>query len=118
MKSSSIFLLAVLYSSFAYAQGTSPAAPSAQSAAPSSATQLKPRGPENVAQQDPNRVVAVIDGKQITARQALDLLKPFPQEQRKQLEANLSVGLQRVYMQQQFAQQAEKMNLEAQSPVK
>lgn len=69
-------------------------------------------------QQDPNRIVAVIDGKQITARQALDLLKPFPQDQRKQLEANLPLGLQRVYMQQQFAQQAEKMNLEAQSPFK
>jgi parvulin-like peptidyl-prolyl isomerase len=79
---------------------------------------VKPRGPENVAQQDPNRVVAIIDGKQITAKQAVDLLKPFSPEQRKQLEANLTVGLQRLYMQQQFAQQAEKMNLDQQSPVR
>jgi hypothetical protein len=118
MKSSSLLLSAVLCAGFAYGQGTSSATPSTQSPATSSTTQLKARGPELVAQQDPNRVVAVIDGKQLTARQALDLLKPFPQEQRKQLEANLPVGLQRVYMQQQFAQQAEKMNLEAQSPVK
>jgi hypothetical protein len=106
----------VLSASFAYGQGTSSATPSAQPPASSSTTQLK--GPENVAQQDPNRVVAVIDGKQLTAKQALDLIKPFPQEQRKQLEANLPLGLQRVYMQQQFAQQAEKMSLETQSPFK
>jgi hypothetical protein len=116
MKSSSIFLSAVLCAGIAYGQGTSPAPSSGQTQPSSNTTQLKARGPENVAQQDPNRVVAVIDGKQITAKQALDLLKPFSPEQRKQLEANLALGLQQVYMQQQFAQQAEKMSLDQQAP--
>lgn len=116
MKSSSIFLSAVLCAGFAYGQGTSPATNSGQTQPASNATELKARGPENVAQQEPNRVVAVIDGKQITAKQALDLLKPFSPEQRKQLEANLTLGLQQIYMQQQFAQQAQKMSLDQQSP--
>jgi parvulin-like peptidyl-prolyl isomerase len=119
MKSSRIFLSAVLCAGFAYAQGTSSPTSHGQAQPPSNAsnsTQLKPRGPEDIAQQDPNRVVATIDGKQITAKQAMDLLKPFTPDQRKQLEANLTLGLQRVYMQQQFAQQAEKMNLDQQSP--
>ncbi len=121
MKSSSVLLSAVLCAGLAYAQGTPPApgsATSQSSSTASTATPLKPRGPENVAQQDPNRVVATIDGKQITAKQALDLLKPFSPEQRKQLEANLAVGLQRLYMQQQFAQQAEKLNLDQEPPVR
>lgn len=120
MKSSSIFLSAVLCAGFAYAQGTSPAPATntGQTQFPSNSTQLKARGPENVAQQEPNRVVATIDGKQITAKQAMDLLKPYTPEQRKQLEANLALGLQQIYMQQQFAQQAEKMNLDQQSPVR
>lgn len=118
MKSSSIFLSVVLCAGFAYAQGTSPAPSPGQAQPPSSSSQLKARGPENVAQQDPNRVVATIDGKQITAKQAMDLLKPYTPEQRKQLEANLALGLQQIYMQQQFAQQAEKMNLDQQSPAR
>lgn len=116
---SSIFFSAVLCAGLACAQGTSSPTNSGQAQSSSNAPssiQLKPRGPENVAQQEPNRVVAIIDGKQITAKQAVDLLKPYTPEQRKQLEANLALGLQRVYMQQQFAQQAEKMNLDQQSP--
>ncbi len=118
MKSSITFLSAVLCAGFAYAQGTSPATPSGQAQSNSSSTQLKPRGPENVAQQEPNRVVAVIDGKQITAKQAADLLTRLQPEQRKQLETNLPVALERIYMEQQFAQQAAKLNLDQQSPYK
>jgi len=117
MKSSSILLSAVLCSGFAYAQGTAPATPTNPPAS-SNSEQLKARGPESVAHQDPNRVVAVINGKQLTAKQALDLLTPYQPEQRKQLEANLPLGLERVYMQQQFAEQAAKMNLDQQSPYK
>jgi len=118
MKSSSFLLSAVLSAGFTYAQGTSPAKPPAQAPTSSSSEQLRVRGPENVAQQDPNRVVAVIDGKQFTAKQAFDLLTQFEPEQRKQLETNLPVSLERIYMQQQFAAQAAKMNLDQQAPYK
>lgn len=63
-------------------------------------------------------MVATINGKQITAKQAVDLLKPFSAEQRKQLEANLSMAVQQVYMQQQLAEEAANMKLDQQSPYK
>jgi peptidylprolyl isomerase len=94
---------------------TPPAAPTPAAAAPLPA---KPHGPEKVAAEDPNRVVATIDGQKITAKQALDLLKPFPPEQRKQLDANLSNAVQQIYTQHQFADAARKLNLEDQSPWK
>jgi hypothetical protein len=63
-------------------------------------------------------VVAMIDGKQITAKQALDMLKPFPPEQRKQYESNLSNLIQQIYMREQLADAAKKSNLDQQSPWK
>jgi peptidyl-prolyl cis-trans isomerase C len=90
----------------------------AGSQAPASTTGLKPRGPEAVAQQDPNRVVATIAGKQITAREALDLLKPLSPQDRRRYEANLPDLVQRIYMQDQLADQAAKLNLDQQSPWK
>jgi parvulin-like peptidyl-prolyl isomerase len=109
----SLFLLAA--ASCAIPAWSQTAAPAAQApAAPS----IKPRGPEAVAAQDPNRVVAVIDGKQITAKQALDMLKPFPPEQRKQYESNLSNLIQQIYMREQLADAAKKVNLDQQSPWK
>jgi len=71
-----------------------------------------------VASVDPKRVVAVIDGKQITAAEAADLLKAFPPEQRKQYESNLPNLVQQIYMREQLADAAKKLNLEQQAPWK
>jgi PPIC-type PPIASE domain len=79
---------------------------------------MKPHGPEAIAAQDPNRVIATIDGQKITAKQAVELLKPFPPEQRRQLDSNLSTAIQQIYTQQKLAEAARKMNLEQQSPWK
>ncbi len=132
MKSSVFLTSLILCAAPAWCQGTSPSTqagqtPPAQSPAPSSSQtspagaasgQLKPRGPEAVAQRDPNRVVAVIDGKQITAQQALDLLKPLPAQERKRFESQLPQLVQQIYMQHQIADQATKLNLDQQSPWK
>ena len=71
-----------------------------------------------MAQQDPNRVVATIAGKPLTAKQALELLKPLPPQDRKRFEANLQGLLQQLYMETQIADEATKMNLDQQSPWK
>src|ERR1700728_3959132 len=102
-------------SSSAPAQKPSGTAPAGQSSA---ASGLKPRGPEAVAAQDPSRVVAVIDGKPLTAREALDLLKPLPPQERKRFEANLQGLVQQIYMEDQLADEAAKMSLDQQSPWK
>jgi hypothetical protein len=34
-----------------------------------------PKGPSDVARDDPNRIVAVFDGKELTAQQAWNMLK-------------------------------------------
>jgi hypothetical protein len=116
----SFFLLAVTAAVIpAWSQTTTPQAPASQTpASPAAAPSIKPRGPEAVAAEDPNRVVAVMDGKQITAKQALDMLRPFPPEQRKQYESNLSNLIQQVYMREQLADAARKVNLDQQSPWK
>src|SRR4051794_2290203 len=128
MKSSVFTLPAVLCAaSVAWSQGaqTPPppppppaAASSSQPSSPSSAGQLKVRGPEAVAQQDPNRVVATVGGKPITAKQAVELLKPLRPEDRKRFESNLSALLQQIYMENELAGEAAKMNLDQQSPWK
>jgi parvulin-like peptidyl-prolyl isomerase len=119
MKCSAFFLSAACFATLTWSQTATPPAPTTQApAAPAAATSIKPRGPEAVAAQDPNRVVAVIDGKQITAKQALDMLKPFPPEQRKQYESNLPNLIQQVYMRVQLADAAKKVNLDQQSPWK
>lgn len=79
---------------------------------------VKPRGPDAVAAQDPSRIVATINGQKVTAKQVDDMLKAFPAEQRKQIDANLTTAVQQIYMQQQLAEAAQKLNLEAQSPWK
>ncbi len=68
--------------------------------------------------QDPNRVVATINGQKVTAKQADDLLKMFTPEQRKQIDANFTKNFEKIYMQQQLADAALKMNLEQQQPWK
>lgn len=79
---------------------------------------MRVRGPEAVARQDPGRIVATIDGKQITAKQAADMLQAIPPEQLKRYQSNLSSVVQQIYMSQQLAEQAAKMNLDQQSPWK
>lgn len=120
MKSSIFVLSAVLCSSLSWGQGTTPsnkpAAPSLSQAPSGSPDQLKARGPETVAQQDPSKVVATINGQQLTARQAEDLLKVIPANQRRG--QDLATLLERAYMLQQFADQAGKLNLDQQSPWK
>jgi peptidyl-prolyl cis-trans isomerase C len=128
---SSLLLLLFSCSTFVWSQTASPSSPAGQkpqtpasaqgsqtpsgSAAPG---QLKVRGPEAVAQQDPKRVVATIDGKQITAQQALAMMKPVRAEDRKRFESNLSVLVQQLYMQREFADDAMKLSLDQQSPWK
>ena len=63
-------------------------------------------------------MVATIDGKQITAQQALDLLKNLPAQERKRFESNLPLLVQQIYMQDRIAEQAVKLNLDQQSPWK
>lgn len=129
MKSSLLFLLfscsALVWSqasssSSPASQSQTPAAPQNSQTPPGSAApgQLKARGPEAIAQQDPTRVVATIDGKQITAQQALAMMKPVRAEDRKRFENNLSTLVQQLYMQREFADQALKLSLDQQSPWK
>lgn len=121
--SSAVFCSAIAWSQAASPQAKSPSSPSqtptSSSATPAPGTSsLRTRGPEAVAQQDPNRVVATIGGKQVTAKEALDLLKPLSAEDRKRLESNLSGVVQQLYMTQQIADEASKLKLDQQSPWK
>jgi parvulin-like peptidyl-prolyl isomerase len=114
MRICSFPLLVVSCASLAWSQ-TAPAPAAAPAAPPAAVT---PHGPEAVAASDPNKVVAVVNGKQITAKQALDLLKVLTPEERKQREGKLADLVQQIYTQQQLADQAAKMSLDQQSPWK
>jgi len=108
-------LIIASFAPFCWSQATTPApAP----AAPTAPVPPKPHGPEAVAAQDPNRVVATIDGKKLTAKEAVDLLKPFQPDQRKQIDANLTKAVEQIYTQRQLADAAKKLDLENQSPWK
>jgi len=63
-------------------------------------------------------VVAMIGGKPLTAKQALDLIKPLPAQERRRFEANLQGLVQQIYMEDQLADEATKMSLDQQSPWK
>ncbi|MFL6354770.1 MAG: peptidylprolyl isomerase [Bryobacteraceae bacterium] len=131
MKSSLLFLF-FSCATFVWSQAASPSSPASQKpqttspSAPGSQTppgsaspgQLKVRGPEAVAQHDPKRVVATIEGKPITAQQALAMMKPVRPEDRKRFESNLSTLVQQLYMQKEFADEAAKLSLDQQSPWK
>ena len=135
MKRSSYFLAAgLLCGALAWSQKKAPA-PTAPAPAPGQSTPsskpntapngspqpgaaLTPRGPEAVAEQTPDKVVATIGGKQITAKQAADLLKPLGPEDRRRLESNLPNLVQQIYAQTQIAKEAEGMKLGEQSPWK
>ncbi len=129
MKSSLLLFLSC--ATIVWSQSTLPSAPASQkpqSPASTQATptpsgsaspgQLKPRGPEAVAQEDPKRVVATIEGKPITAQQALEMIKGVPAANRKRFERQLSTLVQQLYIQREFADQAAKLNLDQQSPWK
>jgi hypothetical protein len=119
MKSSLLLTSTLACATLACAQGTTPASssPAAQSTA-SPTGQLKVRGPEDIARQTPEKVVATIDGKPITAKQAVDMLNSLPADQRKRAEGNLSAFVQQLYTSRQLADQAVKLNLDQQSPTK
>ena len=101
----------------AQTSGSSSQTPSSTTPSASS-SQLQVRGPDAVAQKDPNRIVATINGKQITAKEADGFLKAIPPEQLKRYEANLPTVVQQIYMSKELAQEAAKMNLDQQSPWK
>ena len=119
MNRSTSFLALALCGAAAFAQSssTNPPAGSASSST-STATSLRPRGPEAVAKQDPNKVVATINGKQITAKQAADLIESLPPQDRKRYENNLAQLVQQIYMEDELAAEAAKENLDQQSPYK
>ncbi len=116
MKRSVLLLAAAALSAAAWSQTTTP--PAASQTPPASPTSIKPRGPDAVATEDPTRVVATIDGRKITAKEANEMLKPFPPEQRKQYESNLPKMIEQIYTREQLAESARKLNLEQQSPWK
>jgi peptidyl-prolyl cis-trans isomerase C len=116
--SSAVFCSALAWSQRAAPQAKPPASSSAQTPSASTASSLRARGPEAVAAQEPNRIVATIAGKPITAKEAADLLKPLSAEDRKRFESNLSGVVQQLYMTQQISEEASKMKLDQQSPWK
>jgi parvulin-like peptidyl-prolyl isomerase len=122
---------ALLAASFAWSQQAAPQ--SSQTPAPAQPAQtpaqpgqtaahpdsgLKARGTETVAQLDPGRIVAEINGEKITAKDAahmLTFLPPDKLEQYKKAPGGLAQALQDVYLTLDFAKQAEKLHLD-QSP--
>lgn len=79
---------------------------------------LHPKGPKDVAEQDPNRIVAVIDGKQITAQQAWNMIKKVPPPTRSVYESRLPHLMHELYMQNAIAEEAVKLHLDRQAPWK
>ncbi len=113
MKRRLSLVLALSCSTLTWAQAQSSAPP--QQGNPSG--QLKLRGPEVTAQQEPNKVVATIEGNPITAKQAADMLKDVTPEQRRTAPSVASL-LQQIYMVHKFADQANQLHLDQQEPWK
>ncbi len=111
MKSSITVVLLASSALLAWSQAASTSSPQTP------ASDLKVRGPEAVAQKDPNRIVATINGKQVTAKQAADLIKLVPEAQRKSA-PNLQTLFERLYLVTDLADQATKQGLEQQAPWK
>jgi peptidyl-prolyl cis-trans isomerase C len=109
---------------------TAPAPPAAPGATtpPTGQTQpqngmagLKVRGPLAVAQTDPTRVVAEINGQKITAKQAMAVLGTLTNEERKhfpETDTGIQQALQNAYIRMQFAEEAEKLKMADASPWK
>lgn len=117
---SSMFISALAFCAVtALAQSnTAPSSTPPASSTTSTGTGLRPRGPEAVARQDPNKVVATIDGKSITAKEAADLISSLPAQDRKRYENNLATLVQQIYMENQLAADATKENLDQEAPYK
>jgi len=130
-----LYYLPLLAASLAYSQQQAPApAPAtpapgpqqpgqtaSQAASEAAASGLKIRGPENVAAVEPDRVVAVINGDKVTAKQAITLLKYVSPDQRKKAEAmpgGLPKLLENIYLSLDFAKAAEKKHLDEAPPFK
>jgi hypothetical protein len=79
---------------------------------------LHPQGAENVARDDPNRVVAAFDGKDMTAQQAWNILKKVPPTTRSTYKTGTTGLLERVYLQMSVADEAAKLHLDKQEPWK
>jgi peptidyl-prolyl cis-trans isomerase C len=82
---------------------------------------LKVRGPLAVAQTDPTRVVAVINGQKITAKQAMAVLGTLTPEERKhfpETDAGIQQALQNAFIRMQFAEEADKLKMADSSPWK
>jgi hypothetical protein len=94
-----------------------PAVETKPPAPPAASSDLKVRGPEATAAQDPNRVVATINGKQITAKQAADMLKMYPESQRRNA-PSLERVVEQLYMISDLADKAVQEHLDQQSPTK
>jgi parvulin-like peptidyl-prolyl cis-trans isomerase-like protein len=120
---------ALLAASFAWSQQappqSSPTTPPAQPATPGPAqpgqtpphpdSGLKTRGTETVARLDPGRIVAIINGEKITAKDAAHMLTFLPPDRRKQCDTapgGVPQCLQDVYLTLDFAKQAEKLHLD------
>jgi peptidyl-prolyl cis-trans isomerase C len=114
MKRSFFIAVSLSFSILSWSQTQAPV-PAQQGS--STAGQLKVRGPEATAEQEPNKVVATIEGNPITARQAADMLKDISPEQRRAAPSLASL-LQQVYMVHKFADQAAQLHLDQQQPWK
>jgi peptidyl-prolyl cis-trans isomerase C len=136
-------ILSLLISSFSFAQtapgstpqqtpagtqapasGQSPAsgqAPAGRKGAGPGQEQLKVRGPVAIAQQDPNRVVATINGQKVTATQALKYLQAMPANDLQRFQQSgggLSTALQQILMMRHLSELATQQHLDQQDPIK
>ena len=126
MKCSVSFLVLAFCGVTALAQSTStapkaavtPSTPSTSAPASPAASGLQPRGPEAVAREEPNKVIATLNGKQITAKEAADLINSLPPQDRKRYENNLQQLVQQIFMDDQIAGDAVKENLDQKPPYK
>ena len=74
-----------------------------------------------IAQEEPNRVVATINGQQVTAQQAFKALQSMPADQLKRFQQNpggLPTALQQIFLMQHFADLATQQHLDQQDPWK
>jgi hypothetical protein len=84
----------------------------------SSGSALQPRGPDAVAKEQPNKVVATVNGKQITAKEADEMINSLPPQDRVRYQSNLAMLVQQMYTEDQIAALALQQNLDQKSPWK
>ncbi len=73
--------------------------------------QTGPKGPQAVAKQDPNRIVASVDGKPITAQQAWGMINMVPPPARIQWAGKLPKLVEQLYLQRRIADEAKLLHL-------